>query len=96
LLPKLATGTADFAASLGLVRAGALTSKIPAHRFMQEVRVHLRRKNRVGQFHLPHFLAFQIYHIYDRHRQLPFGLVFDGLAFGGLVFRALACPVFAL
>ena len=56
-----------FAAALGLVRSGALRRLIPAHRFVQQVRIDLRAKHGVGQVHLADVLAFEILDVYNRH-----------------------------
>src|SRR5882762_6023653 len=69
LPPELAARAADFALVLGLVRARAQTAEIPARSFMQQVRIHLRAKYRVGELHLPDLLAIQIDYIHDRHNR---------------------------
>src|SRR5713226_10519810 len=67
LLPKLAACAADFALVFRLVRARAQSAQIPARSFVQQVRIHLRAKYRVGELHLPDLLAIQIDYIHDRH-----------------------------
>ena len=44
LPPQLAARARNFAAAFGLVRSRALTRQIPAHRFVQQVRIHRRRQ----------------------------------------------------
>ena len=46
---------------------GALRRLIPAHGFVQQVGVHLRPKNRVGQVHLANVLACKILDVHYRH-----------------------------
>src|SRR5579862_5304754 len=72
LPPQLATGAADFALVFRLVGAGANFALIPARRFVQQVRIHLRAKNRVGELHFAHFLATQIDYVHNRHDFLSF------------------------
>src|SRR6266581_6049158 len=60
LPPELAAGSGNFAAALGLVRAGAFASQKPAHRLVQKMGIHLGREYRVGQFHLTHGFPLQI------------------------------------
>ncbi len=67
LPPQLAPRAAHFALVLGLVGARADFALIPARRFVQQVRIYLRAKNRVGKLHLAHFLAIQIDYVNDRH-----------------------------
>src|SRR5262249_58142426 len=75
--PQLASRAADFALILGLVGASAQGVLIPTRGFVQQVWVHLGAKHGVGQLHLPHFLAIQIYDIYDRHNLASFELSRD-------------------
>src|SRR6267154_6771370 len=58
---------ADFALVFGLVRARAQSAQIPARSFVQQMRIHLRAKYRVGKLHLTDLLAIQIDYIHDRH-----------------------------
>src|SRR5712664_490183 len=67
LLPKLAARAADFALVFRLVRARAQSAQIPARSFVQQMRIHLRAKYRVGELHLPDLLAIQIDYIHNRH-----------------------------
>src|SRR4029077_13366018 len=69
LPPELAARAADFALVLGLVRARAQTAQIPARSFVQQMRIHLRGKYRVGELHLPDLLTIQIDYIHDRHNR---------------------------
>src|SRR5215469_4668706 len=70
LLPQLPACAAHFALLLGLVRSRPLSRQIVPHRFMQQVRIHPRRENIVGQLQLPHRLPAQIRYIYDGHIRL--------------------------
>src|SRR5882672_1240272 len=67
LLPQFSARPGHFAATLGLVRPRALRRLIPAHRFVEQVWVHLRPKHRVGQVHLTDVLAFEILDVHYRH-----------------------------
>ncbi len=58
LFPEFLARTTDFALVLGLVRARALPRKVMAHRFVQQVLVHLGREHFVRKLHLPYGLAF--------------------------------------
>ncbi len=67
LSPELAAGAGNLAATLGLVRAGTFASQIPAHRFMQQMRIHAGGKHRVSQVHLAYRLTLQIPDVNDWH-----------------------------
>jgi hypothetical protein len=49
---------------------------------VQQVRIHLRGKYRVSQFHLAYLIAFQIHNVYDGHRQRPSLKTFLSLLLG--------------
>src|SRR6478735_9068945 len=68
LPPEFAARSGNLAAALGLVRSGAFTGQIPAHRFVQQVDIHLGGKNRVSQFHLADGLSLQISYVDDGHK----------------------------
>src|SRR5580658_2940505 len=72
LPPQLAPRAAYFALVFRLVGARANLALIPARRFVQQVRIHLRAKNRVGELHFAHFLATQIDYVHDRHNFFSF------------------------
>src|SRR5207253_8297457 len=55
----------------GLVCARPQPSQVPPRGFVQEVRVHLRAKNRFREFHLADFLAIQIDDVHHRHISCP-------------------------
>jgi hypothetical protein len=56
------------------VRSRALRRLIPAHRFVQQVGVHLGSEHGVGKVDLPDVLAFQILDVHYRHRRRVLGL----------------------
>src|ERR1700687_1565757 len=87
LPPKFAACAADLALVLGLVSAGALAVQIPSRRFMQQIAIHLRAKDRVRQFELADLLALQIHYVDYRHNSLPYN-------FGYFALRALRIKMY--
>src|SRR5579863_7641492 len=74
LPPKFASRAAHFALVLGLVGARAQAAQIPPRSLMQKVRIHLRAKHGIRQFHLADLLAIQINNIDDRHNFVSFSI----------------------
>ena len=70
LLPKLLARAAHFALIFRLVRSRAFAGEVMAHRFVQQVLIHLHRKHVVGEFNLADFLAFEIFYVRNGHRRL--------------------------
>src|SRR5207237_8555434 len=62
---------ADFALFFYFVRSPAQPAQIPPRSFVQQVRVHLRAKDRFREFYLADFLAIQIDDVHDRHVSCP-------------------------
>src|SRR5271157_429158 len=67
LPPEFAAGAADFALILGLGGAAAEPVEVPPRSFVQQVPIDLRTKDRVRQFDLADFVAFQIDYVHDWH-----------------------------
>src|SRR5277367_598644 len=89
LPPQLAASAAHFALVLGFVGARANLALIPARRLVQQMRIHLRAKNRVGELHFAHFLATQIDYVHDRHNFASFSKL-DKVLLRFLLFARLA------
>src|SRR5260370_15718700 len=70
LPPELSPGSRDLAAALRLVRPRTFSRQVPAHRLVQQMRIHLSREHGIGQFHLPNSFPLQISDFDDGHGTL--------------------------
>src|SRR5437868_13331906 len=67
LAPELSPRAGNFAAALGIVRARTFAGQKPAHRFVQQMRIHWSGAAGIGQFHLPKRSLMHIPLLGDAH-----------------------------